>query len=294
MFSRSLFCTVKLCVILAVAAMLTANTVNAESKRTSTSPIIKTFQVEDQTITLMIPEFAVSGNDSAIGITLKVIVDVTDLKGTLVAQMNKRWKYDECGERFETRGATVRPGENGQLHVSVTAQAQRWKCVKTKIPKVRWEVKRVGPIKTKVPQFYSEMKTAKTRLVSQSIHLEALIRAVLNGDTVTADVNVTKAMPSGLAKHFVKAFGLHDKIKNGVQSKIEERLPWSGSSDYRNKSVNTKSQSMTLPSSILAKAASACVCPPAVRSPLLRLEHCSKNRAPEQADLFQIRIHEAD
>ena len=45
---------------------------------------------------------------------------------------------------------------------------------------------------------HREMKTLKTRLLSQSAHIEALVRPEIDGDAVTVEVKGTKAMPSGL------------------------------------------------------------------------------------------------
>ena len=86
------------------------------------------------------------------------------------------------------------------------------------------EMKKIGFIKTKVPVIRWEMKTLKTRLLSQSAHIEALVRPEIDGDAVTVEVKGTKAMPSGLLGRLVKAVGLHDEIKDLIQSKIDEKL----------------------------------------------------------------------
>ncbi len=198
---------------------------SASAKFTSVDPIIKTLNIEGQTTTLTFhPEFSVSGSDGAVKVDLNSVIDATDLQGDLSVLMNKRWKYDECGERFSTHGTTVHPIGDGRLHVGVTAQAQLWKCVKTKIPKIYSKMIRIGPLKTKVPTVHWVMKTMKTKVISQSVRVEAAVRPVVNGDTVTAEVTVTKAMPSGLAKTLVKVFGLHGKVKDLIQRKIDGKL----------------------------------------------------------------------
>lgn len=67
-------------------------------------------------------------------------------------------------------------------------------------------------------------KTMKTKLISQSIRVEAYVRPVINGNTISAEVDVTNAMPGGLAQSLVKAFGLHGKIKNMIKNKIDAKL----------------------------------------------------------------------
>lgn len=215
-------------VALTVAAGLMAGAANAEF--TSVDPITKTFEIEGQSTTLTIhPEFAVSGENGSIKVDLSAVIDASNLQGDLTALMNKRWSHEECGERFSTHSASVTPAGNGRLHVGLTAQAQKWECGGTKVPKTyckdTW-IKVFG-LKTKgIPKCTVKWEQSrwKTKLISQSIRVEALAYPVIKGDTITAEVNVTKAMPSGLAKHLVNAFGLHGKVKDLVQRKIDEKV----------------------------------------------------------------------
>ena len=198
----------------------------ANTQFTSVNTLTTTVNIEDQITTLTIHSevAASSGSDGSFKVDLNTIVDASDLKSDLTPLLNKRWEYDECGQRFSTRGATVRPAGNGQLHIGVTARGELWECIKTKVPVTHREMKKIGFIKTKVPVIRWEMKTLKTRLLSQSAHIEALVRPEIDGDAVTAEVKVTKAMPSGLLGRLVKAVGLHDEIKDLIQSKIDEKL----------------------------------------------------------------------
>ena len=64
----------------------------------------------------------------------------------------------------------------------------------------------------------------KTRLLSQSAQVKALVRPVIDGETVTAKVEVTKAMPTGLLGELVKLLDLHSEIKKLVQREIDKEL----------------------------------------------------------------------
>ena len=201
----------------------------AESQFTPLNPITKKLKVDGRPVELTIyPEIAVSGSDDSVKVDLNVLVDASDLQSQLPRLMNKSWKYDECGVRTSTSGATVRPTGNDQLHVGVTARGQLWECVKTKIPETYWKVRDLGFLKTKLPAIRWKMKTGKTRLVSQSIRIEALARPVFKGDSVTANIRVTRAVPSGLLGKAVEMLDdlleLQDKITKLVQREINKML----------------------------------------------------------------------
>ena len=202
----------------------------AEPEFSPLRSITKDLKIEGRPIKLKIqPLIAVSGSDGTVSVDLNALIDATDLQSQLPALMNKSWSYDECGVRTSTHGASVRPTGTGQLQVGVTAQGQLWECVKTKIPETYWKVRDLGWLgKTKLPAIRWKMKTMKTRLVSQSIVIEALARPVFKGDTVTADIEVTRVVPSGLLGEAVEMLDdlldLQDKITKLVQREIDQLL----------------------------------------------------------------------
>lgn len=207
----------------------------ASAEFTPVMPITKAFDIEGQQTTITIhPEFAVSGQNGVVKVDLSAVIDATDLQRNLINMLNKRWKFEDCGERFTTSNPTIRPADDGQLHIGITAQAQKWACGGTKIPKIyckdTWIITKLpfgAKLKTKgIPKCTTKMEYEgwKTKLISQSVRAEALVRAVVNGDTIAVDARVTKAMPSGLAKHLVNAFGLHNKIKDLVQQEVNDKL----------------------------------------------------------------------
>ncbi|MBU1834722.1 MAG: hypothetical protein KJ834_01625 [Alphaproteobacteria bacterium] len=215
---------------LAVAAFCIA-AMPAFAERSSLPPITKSFTIEGVSTSVTIhPDFAVSGSNGVVAVDLRARVDASDLQRDLKALLDRRWKFEDCGDRFTTGNPDIRPAGNGGLHIGLTAQAQKWQCVKTKLPKTYFENKCVvhafGKCRfsTKVPVIHMKMETAKTKLISQSIRLEALASTAISGDAISAEIRVTKALPSGLAGQLVKAFGLHDKIKGLVQTKLREKL----------------------------------------------------------------------
>ncbi len=198
---------------------------------TPISTIDKTIEIAGQSAQLKImPTFAIHGEEGVVKVDMNALVDASDLQGSASSALNKRWKYEECGERFNTSGATVTPMADGRLHIGITAQAQKWQCIKTKVPKTYSKMVKIGFAKIKVPEIRWVMETMKTKLISQSIRVEAAVLPVIDGDRVSAEVKVTKAMPSGLAKTLVGAFGLHGKIKGLVQRELNQRL---GGKHYR-------------------------------------------------------------
>ena len=201
----------------------------ADPQFTPLDPITKNLKVEGRSIKLTIlPEIAVSGSDGLVKVDLNALVDASDLQRQLPTLMNKRWKYDECGVRTSTHSAAVHPADNGQLHVAVTAGAELWECVKTKFPETYSKVRKIGFAKIKLPWIRWKMKTAKTKLLSQSIRIEALARPVFTGDTVTADIKVTQAVPSGLLGKAVEMLDdlldLQAKFTELVQREIGKML----------------------------------------------------------------------
>ncbi|WP_372922020.1 hypothetical protein [Roseovarius sp.] len=218
--------------IATTAAALIATTALAEF--TPVKPITETFDVEGQTTTITVdPQIRLSGQDGLVEVGIKAIIDAGDLQGDLVNLMNRNWKKDECGERFRTHSATIRPAGD-KLSVGVTAQAQLWECVKTKVPKTYFENKCVlhafgkCQVKTKVPVIRWEMETAKTKLISQSARLEALVTPVFDDGQITAQVQVTNAMPSGLAGDLVRLFGLQGKVRDLVQKEVSAKVAGQG------------------------------------------------------------------
>lgn len=143
--------------------------------------------------------------------------------------MNQRWKHDECGQRLNTNNATIRP-DGDALFVGLTAQAQLWECVKTKLPKIRMVhkclLKAFGKCRasTHVPETYWEIEEIKTKLISQSVRLEARITPLYKDGSLTAEVQVTKAMPSGLAGDLVGIFGVQGKIRDLVQKQVAAKV----------------------------------------------------------------------
>ena len=211
-----------------IISFLTAvvlTTSNAYAKYTEIDPVTQTFKVAGKTTSVHIkPNFALTSVDGAVQVDVNADIDASDLRNNLISMMNKQWKYEECGQRLTTNNASIRPASDGRLIVSITGQAQQWKCAKFDVPRIRMVMKKIGFIKTKVPQTYMHRETAKTKLISQSLHIEAYVRPVIRGNTIYAEVDVTNAMPGGLAKSLVNGLGLHGFIKKMIESEINAQL----------------------------------------------------------------------
>ena len=216
---------IKASTALMLAAFLSLVSVTASATYTPLKSIVKSFDINGTTTTVIIdPAFALSTTNNGVKVDLKSRINAADLQSTIHREFNKRWKYDECGERLETSNVSVVPMVDGRLKVGITGRAQLWECVKTKLPKVTWEIKKIGFIKTKVPVTRWEMKTMKTKLVSQSFRLEAYIKPEIRGNHVTASVDVSRAMPGGLLGKLVNVFGLHGKLKNIARGELQRQL----------------------------------------------------------------------
>ena len=202
----------------------------AGSQSTSLDPITRSFEIEGHPIEWTIyPKFRLSGGAGLIEVDLNALIDASDLQNQFPTMMNRSWDYDECGVRTSTRSATIRPAANGQLFVGITGRGEIWECVKTKIPETYRKVRDLGLLgKHKLPAIRWKMKTAKTRVVSQSISIEALAHLVFRHNTVTAVIEVTSARPSGLLGMAVALLDplldLRDKVTDLAQEKIEEKL----------------------------------------------------------------------
>ena len=202
----------------------------AGAQFTPLDPITKNIDIEGHPIEWTIdPKVKLDGGPGLIKVDLKALIDASDFQNQFPTMMNKSWDYDECGVRTSTRSATIRPAADGQLFVGVTGRGEIWECVKTKIPETYWEVRDLGWFgKHKLPAVRWEMKTAKTRLVSQSISIEALARPVFRDNTVAAEIQVTSARPSGLLGKAVALLDplldLRNEVADFAQERIEEKL----------------------------------------------------------------------
>lgn len=192
--------------------------------------ITKEVTVGGQTTTLRIdPSFKLSGGQGFVQLGVKATIDASDLQRDLPGQINGRKKYDECGTRFYLKDATIRPAGGGKALIGITAQAQQWHCVKTKVPKTYFKVKKtIFGIKTKVPVIKWKIDTFKTKLVSQSARIEALVWPSISGGHAQANVQVTKAAPSGLLGGLVKTFGVEGKIRSLAQKEVNKALKAKG------------------------------------------------------------------
>lgn len=215
---------------LMTVALTTLVSAGAQAQHTPLGTITKSFAIEGQTTTVSIdPAIAISGEPGQMNVAITARIHASDLQATLSDAINKWWKNEECGQRLRTHSATILPSGD-QLFVGVTAQAQQWECIKTKVPKTYFENKCVARafgkcrIKTKVPVIRWKMETAKTRLISQSVRLEAMVTPVFSDGQFRAHVRVTKAAPSGLAGGLVRAIGFEAILRLLVQSEVSNKV----------------------------------------------------------------------
>lgn len=191
--------------------------------------ITKTLKVGDHSTVLSInPEFQITGGEGYLQLGLKTVIDASDLQNELPKKLNGHKKYDECGTRFSLSGASITPTTDGKALIGISAQAQQWECVKTKVPEVYMKRVKVAGVKFDVPAVRMVMKTLKTKLISQSARVEAVVWPTITGDAVTANVKVTKAAPSGLLGKLVSGLGLKSEIKKLAQKQVNKALKEKG------------------------------------------------------------------
>jgi hypothetical protein len=167
-------------------------------------------------------------------IRMDIALDLSDLQQRLASQINRRKSYDECGLRSSVSSTRIIPGVNARAVLSATLHGEFWQCVKTKIPEVYCEDTWIetklpfgGHLKTKgIPKCRTEwnMKTAKTRVGSQSADVSMDLIPTIANNEFAVDVQVTNAKLSGLAGELVKLFGWDDEIRKLVQQEVGKAL----------------------------------------------------------------------
>lgn len=193
--------------------------------------ITKEVSVADRKMTIRIdPSFRVSGGDGYVRLGIQADIDASDLQAKMPGAVNGHKKYDECGTRFSLSGASLSPAGNGKALFGVTAQAQQWECIKTKVPKTYCKRTKIklpfggwtwGPPKCSIKW---EMKTMKTKLISQSARIEGLVWPTIANGEARANVHITKAAPSGLLGKLVSAFGLKGTITSLARTGVNMAL----------------------------------------------------------------------
>jgi len=151
--------TLKVVCVILVTIMAVTGTANASFS--PIEPITKTFNLRGEQTTITInPEIALSGSPGQVNIGLKANIEADDLQRDLQQLLNKRWINDECGKRFSTSNATVRPNGDGRLLISLTARAQLWSCFRTKVPEFRG-LKLYMKMRTESPRLSRRLQTLR-------------------------------------------------------------------------------------------------------------------------------------
>ena len=217
----------KTVVAVTFATLLSSGSMNTtfasvDDSLTKLDTITHTFNVKGHEITVSAdPSIGINGNKGKYNVDLDTVIDIEGLHKIIKSNLNKTWKYSECGRQLYTKNTSLTATSNGDLKVSLDGQGKIITCIKG--PVTHTEVKDWGLLgKHRVPVV---RKGIIARVpVSQSINIQGVIRPIIKGDLVTASVSISRAMPSGVIKQFVKVFGLHGKVKKLIQKEIDKEL----------------------------------------------------------------------
>jgi hypothetical protein len=151
-----------------------------------------------------------------LGVTAKVDADLFDLQQKIGAIGDTfSWPNDNCANA----GANDRPnlvvtvtsksftvqGDQGMLVFG--GQVDAWTCVKKAKSEVRWEMKKVGPIKTKVPVTHILTNYVKTKIASEPYEASMPVSFVKKDD---------KSVAVQLGQPIVKPEGQYVSVANGT------------------------------------------------------------------------------